>query len=128
MQQQFETGNLKKTNPNFPVIINSIQSMNTESTILNNGPDKSILETIDKICEKIKNYHFDVAVISVGAYSLLLSDFIIHKLNKKVFVCGGTLPAYFGIITMRTKHHKPQLINEFFITVPEEFKPKGYEK
>jgi hypothetical protein len=127
MKQQFESGNIHKINPDFPNDVKSIQFINTESTIENNGPDNNIFTTNYNLCCKIKMLEFDCAIISVGAYSFLLADFIKNISKKEVYVIGGILPVYFGIKTKRTSGFVDK-INEYFINVPEELKPKNYMK
>jgi hypothetical protein len=77
------------------------------------------------INNKIKDIDFDCAVISAGAYSSLLFNYIVNTLHKKAYVIGGSLPLYFGI---QTKRIDPKLVNEYFIKVPPEMRPDGYEK
>ena len=127
MKEQFYSGNINKVNPDFPNNVKSIQALNTKSTIVNDGPDENILETSKKICEKIGQYHFDACIVSAGAYSLLLSNFIINVLQKNVYVIGGDLPRYFGISTKRIRDINAGVINEYFINVPREMLPKNYK-
>jgi hypothetical protein len=127
MKQQFYSGNIKKINPKFPNNVKSIESLNIESTIVNNGPDENILETANKLCNIISQYTFDACIISAGAYSLLLSNFIINVLHKKVYVIGGELPRYFGINTKRVRDSNKHIINEYFINVPSEMIPENYK-
>jgi hypothetical protein len=128
MKKQFESGNLKKIHSEFPDNIKSIHYFENGYTFLNNGPDENILETINHICEEIDKFVFDAAVISAGAYSCLIADYILNNLKKEVFVIGGNLSFYFGIATKRTKMINKHQINEYLIEVPNEMKPKGYEK
>jgi len=125
MKQQYESGNIKKICPNFPNVKN-IYFYENACTFFNNGTDNSIFETADKICDDIKNINFDCAVISAGAYSSLLLDYIINKLNKKAYTIGGDLSFYFGIKTKRSEGSKE--INEYFIEVPDNMKPLNYKK
>jgi hypothetical protein len=128
MKQQFESGNLKKIHPKFPENLKSLNYFENGYTFFNNGPHNNILETCNHICEQIKDLSFDGAIISAGAYSCLIADFIINNLNKEAFVIGGCLSYYFGINTERTKIYHKKQINEFFINVPQNMKPEGYEK
>ena len=77
MKKQFESGNIRKIHKNFPNNIKSIQYFENGYTFFNNGPDSSILETTDKICNQIQKYNFDGAIVSAGAYSCLIAKFII---------------------------------------------------
>ena len=128
MKQQFESVNLHKIHSDFPTNIKSIQFFENGYTFFNNGPDSNILETTEKLCNKIEKYVFDGAIISAGAYSCLLAEMILTKLNKTVFVIGGELSFYFGISNKRTKKFHSNEINDFFIEVPDNLKPLGYEK
>jgi len=129
MKQQFYSVNRHKINPNFPKNVKNIETINTESTIVNDGPDNNILETSTILCSKINEYDFDIAIVSVGAYSILIADFIINNLKKECYIIGGTLPYYFGIITKRTgKELLKNKIFDYLITVPEELKPENYMK
>ena len=123
MKQQFESGNLHKIHPDFPNSIKSIQYFENGYTFFNNGPDSNILETSEKLFTKIQKYEFDGAIISAGAYSCLLAEMILTKLNKTVFVTGGDLNYYFGVQCKRNNTN-----NELFIKVPDNLKPPGYKK
>jgi hypothetical protein len=98
MKQQYDTGNVQKLYPTFPSLT-SIQIYENPYTFFNNGPHNNILETCNHLCEQIKNVSFDAAIISAGAYSCLIADFIINNLHKEAFVIGGDLSYYFGINT-----------------------------
>lgn len=128
MKKQYESGNIKRICPEFSDNIKSIQYLEPGYTFCNNGPDSSILETAEKICNVIKTYEFDGAIISAGAYSPLLFDYIVNHLKKEAFVIGGDLPLYFGITTKRVIFFNKDKINEYFIPVPDEMKPSNYEK
>jgi len=129
IKKQFESGNLQKIIPNFPKNIKSIQYLENGYTFFNNGPDSSIFETAEKICKLILNYEFDIAIISAGAYSWLISEFILNNMEQKnVYVIGGDLGNIFGIKTRRyIKHLNEQQLNNY-IDVPPEMRPPGYEK
>jgi hypothetical protein len=128
MKLQYESGNLKKIFPDFPMIKN-IDFLEPGYTFFNNGPDSSILDTAEKLCDKVKcfNFNYDCVLVSAGAYSCLLFDYIINELHKDVFVIGGDLAYHFGIMTNRIRSQGFP-INEYFINVPDEMKPPGYEK
>jgi hypothetical protein len=128
MKKQFESGNIHKINPNFPDNVKSIQYIENGYTFLNNGPDSSIFETTKKLYNKIEKYDFDGVIISAGAYSWLIADFVLNKLNKPVFIIGGLLPLYFGIITQRIIQSDSDKINKYFIEVPAEMRPLNYKK
>lgn len=129
MKQQYESGNLQKANKTFPTTVKSIQYFENGYTFFNKGPHNNILETTQDICNKIKDFEFDGAIISAGAYSCLIADFIKNEMNKEVFVEGGDLATWFGIKTKRAKLiKKSYLIKENFIEVPDHLKPEGYKK
>lgn len=128
MKQQFENGNVKNIHKDFPDNVKSIQFFENGYTFFNNGPDNNIIETANKLCNEIKKLEFDGAIISAGAYGYLIADFIINNLKKEAYVIGGELSFYFGINNNRSKMFHKEQINEFFIDVPLEMKPEGYEK
>ena len=128
MKQQYESGNLQKANEAFPTTVKSIQYFENGYTFFNKGPHNNILETAEYICNKIKDFSFDGAVISAGAYSCLIADFIQNKMEKEVFVEGGNLGTWFGIKTRRAFAFNPNLINKYFIEVPDHLKPEGYKR
>ena len=128
MKQQYESNNMKYISPNYRESIKSVQYLENGYTFFNNGPHENILKTIKSLYKKIKNYQFDGAIISAGAYSCFLANYIETELNKEVFIIGGTLPLYFGIKTTRIQNHNSKDINEYFIDVPEEMKPHDYMK
>ena len=128
MKAQFESGNIKKICPDFPDNVKSIQYLHNGYSFCNKGPDSSILETAEKICDKIKNFEFDGVVVSAGAYSSLIYDYVVNTLKKDCYTIGSDLPVYFGIITKRITTFYPKQINEYFIAVPDDMKPEGYEK
>jgi hypothetical protein len=128
MKQQFESGNIHKICPSFSKNVKSIQYFENGYSFCNSGMDENILETFEKLTEKFQNFNFDGVVISCGAYSILLAEYIIHFLKKDVFLIGGDLPNYFGIITNRGLYFNKNDINEYFINVPENMKPINYEK
>lgn len=128
MKQQYENGNLKKLN-NFPELID-IDFINPGYTWLNNknGVELNFIVSLNKICNDIKKEidNFDVVIISVGAYSPFILDYIYNFLKKEALVAGGELFNYFGI---STKRNNPERIEkEYHIFVPDELKPLDYEK
>jgi hypothetical protein len=127
MKKQYDSGNIKKICPEFPDI-KSLQIFENGYTFFNNGPDNNILETVEKLCMHIKEYDFDGAIISAGAYSCLFADYIENNLKKDIFIIGGDLPLYFGIETKRIQKFNKDKINEYFIKVPDNMKPKDYIK
>lgn len=127
MKKQFENGNVNKIHKNFPNNIKSINYFENGYSFFNNGPDNSILDSFSKICEKINKFSFDGAIISAGAYSCLIADFIINNLQKKAFIIGGELNSVFGIKCKR-KNLSDMENQQYLISVPKEMKPDGYEK
>jgi hypothetical protein len=128
MKKQYDSGNIQKICPGFPDDVIDIKCFENGYTFLNSGPHKNILQTYRRICRKIKDIEFDGAIISAGAYSSLLAYHISTKLKKEVYVCGGDLPNYFGVKTLRADIHHSHLINEHWIPVPEHMKPANYKK
>tara|TARA_B110000971_G_C19987644_1_gene490379 strand:- start:5 stop:826 length:822 start_codon:yes stop_codon:yes gene_type:complete len=128
MKKQFESGNINLICPEFPKNVRSIDFYENGYSFLNNGNDDNILDTCKKICTILKSFEFDVAVISCGAYSCLFADYISEELKKEIYVVDGMLPEYFGIITNRCLKLNNNVINEYFINVPDEMKPPNYLK
>ena len=124
MKQQYDSGNVKHIYAEFPELI-SIQIYENPYTFFNNGPDGSILETADKICEGISHTQFDVALVSCGAYSSLIGNYIREKMGKDVITIGGELLSTFGIKIGRNKNGQ---FNEYWVSVPDHLKPKDYMK
>lgn len=134
MKSQFMSGNIYKINnveklPSIKEIFNIIN----KNTFFNDGPGDFIIENYYNICLEIDNmnkeHDFDTVIISCGAYSCLLANYIFTSYNKAVFVIGGELNNMFGIKNQRFLEHNPTAIyNEFWIEVPNELKPEGYKK
>ena len=129
-KNQYESGNLKLIYPDLPDI-KKISTYLPGYTFCNNGPDNSILDTATNHCIKIgeiiDNNEIDCVIISCGAYSVLLADYVHFKKGKEVIVSGGELPNYFGVITKRS----PAPSNEtkhLWIHVPKNLRPPNYEK
>jgi hypothetical protein len=132
--QQWENGNLKKIFPDFPDL-EIFKSYNPGTTFFNRGPRGSILQSIRNHCKKlsklIDKHDIQGVIISCGAYSAFLADFIYHKKKVDVQCVGGSIAENFGVINKRVEtysvYHKeksPQL----WITVPDKMKPKYHEK
>jgi hypothetical protein len=129
MKQQYENGNTQKINKEFPDVIN-IDYINPGYTWLNNknGKDKNFIITLNKICKNIENVinNFDVAIISCGAYSAFIMNYIYNIGKKECVVCGGELCNYFGISIER--NNPSRIVKEYHIFVPDELKPVDYKK
>ena len=101
IKKQIDTNinNLKKIYPNFPYI-KKVYEYTTPYTFFNNGKDNSILDTINNICNDIQNllFNFDVAIISCGAYSTFIGNYINNTHKKDVFITGGYITRFFGIL------------------------------
>jgi hypothetical protein len=123
MKQQYESGNVKKITPYFPDLL-SIDIIENPYTFFNTGPHSSIFETTATICSEIDTKIFDIAIVSCGAYSSLLADYIKTKHGKDVICIGGILQSMFGIINGRHGGN----VNNHWISVPEHLKPVGYMK
>jgi hypothetical protein len=124
MKQQYESGNIKKITPKFPDLL-SIESLENPYTFFNTGPHLSIFETTETVCSEIDERVFDIAIVSCGAYSSLISDHI-RKIHGKDVICiGGSLQTIFGI---KTRRNPGDANNEYWIPVPEHLKPVDYMK
>lgn len=131
MIQQYSNGNLKQIYHDIPNI-NNIDYIEPLYTFFNNGPHASILESAQYIYRMVddKVENVDVFIISAGAYSILIADYIHTNYKKNVVVIGGDLPTFFGINTKRGyMFYKDTLESnrEYFINVPEEMKPDNYK-
>jgi len=132
--QQWENGNLKKIFDDFPDL-EIFKGYNPGTTFFNRGPHGSILQSIRKHCKKISKlideHGIQGVVISCGAYTPFLADFIYQKKKVDVQCSGGYIAENFGVINKRVcdrngwcKTNSPEL----WITVPDEMKPKYHEK
>lgn len=119
IKEQYDNNNVKYVDSKFPNVENII-SYENPYTFFNSGPDDNSFETVYKICNDIKNLDFNVAVISSGAISSLLAEYINTELGKDVLVYGGMLSIYFGI----DKNNN----NIGWISVPDKYKPLNYQK
>jgi hypothetical protein len=130
MKEQYESGNVNKINSQFPKF-KTISAYNMIYTYFNNGPHNNLFETADFIFDKINDIDFDIAIVSCGAYSLVLGNLIKTKLNKDVITFGNALSVMFGIIGKRSKknYDGTNHNNNYYITnIPDSYKPDGYEK
>jgi len=129
MKQQYENENVKKINNNFPNLLN-IDYINPGYTWLNNknGTDQNFIVTLNKICKNIENIidNFDVLIISCGAYSAFIMDFIYNLKKKECAIFGGELCQHFGISIRR--NNPDRIVKEHHVFVPDELKPTDYEK
>jgi hypothetical protein len=132
--QQWENGNLKKIFPSFPDL-EIFKSYNPGTTFFNRGPHGSILQSIRQHCEKIAviidQHDIKGVVISCGAYSAFLADFIYHTKKVHVLCVSGNIAENFGVMNKRVEkysvYHKKKS-PELWITVPDEMKPKDCDK
>lgn len=124
MKQQFESGNIKYITPSFLNIL-SIDTIENPYTFFNTGPHSSIFETTETVCSEIDTKIFDIAIVSCGAYSSLLADYINTKHSKDVICIGGNLQSLFGIKTGRNMGIN---YNDYWISVPDHLKPVDYMK
>lgn len=130
MKNQFYSGNVFKINSQkiFPPL-KDILSYKNNYTFFNNGPGNNLIDNYNKICEDISiiEEDYDCAIISCGAYSCLVANFLYTKYNKPVFVLGGELNNIFGIKNKRYKELNPtKEYNEYWCEVPEYLKPDKY--
>lgn len=119
MEKQYNCGNIHKIDADFPNI--SIIAYKTPYTFFNNGPDKNFFETLDVMKKDISSIDFDVAIIACGAYAVLLADHC-HNIGKTGISIGSGMHTMFGINP--NKKDDPLWIS----TIPDEYKPIGYEK
>jgi hypothetical protein len=131
MHEQFISGSVyKANNVNFPSV-NGIIPYKNIYTFFNKGPNNNMAETFFELCNGIKEItqDYDGAVISCGAYSCLIANYIFNELNKNVFVIGGELNDKFALKTTRHINHNPTFsYNEYWILVPDELKPNSYNE
>ena len=124
MENQVTSGNCNAIYPDFPTKM-TIIPYDTLFTFFNNGPDNNILETCERYKKDISKIEFDIAVVSCGAYTHILIPYITDCLGKNAFTTNSScITDAFGIIINRTREHK----NNFWVNVPEKYKPEGYEK
>jgi hypothetical protein len=128
-KQQIESENLNKIYPEFIKPLNSYYYINIYT--FNKGPHNNILETVDflfnDINDKIEN-NYDIVIISAGAYSIILAEKFYNN-QKTVCTIGGELQPIFGIMNNRSRKNNNVINQEFWImNVPDEYKPKNYEK
>jgi len=127
-KQQIDSGNCRNIYENFPNVKNVAIYQNIY-TFFNNGPHNNILETCDATFHDIMNnidvQSYDYVLISCGAYSLLFAEKF-YNLGKHVCTIGGELSEFFGVLNNRNKNNIN--ITEYWIQVPEEYRPKGYMK
>lgn len=139
IKNQIENGNCKKIYKDTPSI-DTIYTYKFPYTFFNKGPHNNILETTDYIYNDINtniNNDYCSVLISCGAYGCLIAEKFYNN-NKNVCVLGGDIQTFFGILNNRTKGqtinnkttivNKEYCINEYWINVPDEYKPLGYEK
>jgi hypothetical protein len=129
IKKQNDSGNVKKIYNNYPDVANMI-CYTSPYTFFNNGPGMNITDNYYDICVNISNIkeEYDCAVISCGAYSCLIANFIYTTYNKPVFVIGGDLNTIFGLKNKRFIELNPTIIyNEYWMDVPEHLKPEGYK-
>lgn len=126
MKHQYESGNLSKIN-NFQM--KSIQCYTNNYTFLNNSTNtdssmknRNSFDYVDSIMEEIDKIECDCVVISCGAISSLIAN----KISKDYLIIGSNLLVFFGIKHERMKIH-PHETNEYWINVPDQYKPTGYK-
>lgn len=130
MKQQYESGNLSKIN-NFQ--IKSIKCYTNNYTFLNNSIHlnksnelkesmKNSFDYVDSIIEEINNIECDCVIISCGAMSALIAN----RISKDYLITGSNLLVFFGIKHERMKIH-PHETNEYWVNVPDKYKPPGYK-
>jgi hypothetical protein len=131
---QIDNGNCKYIYDNFPNIL-YVSTFTTPYTFFNKGEHNDIFETAYFINTQISqlDQNYDIALVSCGAYSLLIANFINRILNKDVIVLGGDIQTFFGILNTRTReyydanniHYDKQY---WITTIPDKYKPVDYMK
>lgn len=131
MKMQFTSGNVYKINNQkiFPPLKNILFYKNMY-TFFNKGPGENITENYYNICNDISNIkeEYDCVIISCGACSCLIANYIYTNYNKSVFVIGGDLNNLFGIKNQRFIELNPTITyNDYWVEVPNGLKPEGYK-
>lgn len=122
LKTQYDSGNLFNIN-NFPRV-NSIQCYNNEYTFFNKRPNTNCsnsFDYIESIISDINSIECDCVIISCGAVSSLISN----RINKDYLIIGSNLLTIFGIKHDRIKDYVKY--NEYWIDVPDEYKPPEYK-
>ena len=71
---------------------------------------------------------FDIALVSAGGYSVLISEYVYEKKNRSVIYSGGGLQLWFGIMGNRWKNywkHHRKGSEKYWIEPLDEDKPKN---
>lgn len=130
---QLENGNCKIIYDTTPTIKN-ISIYKFPYTFFNNGLHNNILETSTIIFNEIVDtiHDYDSVLISCGAYGCLMAKKF-YDIDKNVCVVGGNLTCWFGISNERHNNICQQFNlkknnKEHWITIPDEYKPTGYEQ
>ena len=93
--------------PEFELITyKSVQSIGGQ------GPDKSWLESLNRMKSEITQIDFDIALLGCGAYGVPLVSYIYSELNKSAIYIGGALQIMFGIKGKRWDDH--EIISKFY--------------
>ncbi len=134
IKEQIDNRNCKNIYDNFPNIL-SVSTYTTPYTFFNKGNHNDIFDTTNHINNDISklDQDYDIALVSCGAYSLLIANYINKKLNKDVIVMGGNIQTIFGILNKRTReYYDANNINydpQYWITeIPDKYKPVDYMK
>jgi hypothetical protein len=133
-KQQIESKNINIIYTNMPNIKN-VDIYNNEYTFFNKGQENNIFETAKKIFNDIlkHNYSYESVIISCGAYSIILAK-LFFDIDKNVLTIGGDLQTFFGVLNSRTNDYyiknNIELKNKeyWIVNIPDEYKPKNYEK
>ena len=82
-----------------------------------------------ELSELIREFDFDIALVSCGGFGMPVCDFIFSDLKKSVIYAGGSLQLWFGIMGSRWKN-SPEIskhVNAYWRWPVEEDKPKRPE-
>jgi hypothetical protein len=127
IKQQFDSGNVYKIYPNFP-IVKSLHVFKFPYCFFNNGPHNNYFETLDVVFDQLKSIDFDIALLACGSYGHMLCHRIHDELNKEAIYVGGSITNLFGILSTRERESNKIVTNEYWITeIPDEYKPPNYK-
>jgi len=122
MKKQYESGNLFNIN-DFPRL-NTVQCYVNEYTFFNkcNNSNNSF-EYVETIIKDINSLQYDCLIISCGAISSLIAN----RIDTDYLIIGSNLLTIFGIKHDRINNEYQNKYNEFWVDVPDEYKPKEYK-
>lgn len=127
IQQQYNSGNLKKIYENFPDL-ESLETIKSPYCFCNDGPHNNYFETLESLMGEIMDKNFDIALLGCGVYGHMLTHKIHDEFKKDAIYVGGSIATLFGIIGQREKQHGKIKYDQNWISeIPEEYKPSNYK-